>query len=197
MPTTHMKRELLIGCGSNHTKILTTDGVKEWSNLTTLDYNADHKPDVVWDLMRFPYPFETNTFDEIHAYEVLEHTGSQGDYKFFFRQFTELWRILKPDGVLAVTCPSRHSPWAWGDPSHTRVLQKEQLTFLDQSEYAAQVGKSAMSDFRYLYKADFIMIFCNENEDFFRFAIQAVKPSRIESRASPKRSGFVRRYLGF
>jgi len=54
MPTTHMKRELLIGCGSNHTKILTTDGVKEWSNLTTLDYNADHKPDVVWDLMRFP-----------------------------------------------------------------------------------------------------------------------------------------------
>jgi SAM-dependent methyltransferase len=179
-----MKRELLIGCGSKHTKVLTINGTGEWSNLTTLDYNADHKPDVVWDLMQFPYPFEADAFDEIHAYEVLEHTGAQGDYKFFFKQFSELWRILKPGGILAATCPSRHSPWAWGDPSHTRVLQQEHLTFLDQSQYATQVGKTSMSDFRYIYKADFNAVYIKENQDSFAFALQAVKPSRIEIRSN-------------
>ena len=83
-----MKRELLIGCGSSHRKNLTFDGTYEWSNLTTLDYNSDHNPDIVHDLCKFPLPFEDNVFDEIHAYEVLEHTGQQGDYKFFFEQFS-------------------------------------------------------------------------------------------------------------
>ena len=29
-------------------------------------------------------PFGDDAFDEIHAYEVLEHTGRQGDWRFFF-----------------------------------------------------------------------------------------------------------------
>jgi predicted SAM-dependent methyltransferase len=128
-------KQLLIGCGSKHDKRLTSDGTTDWGELITLDYNSDHAPDVVWDLMSLPLPFEDNTFDEIHAYEVLEHTGSQGDYKFFFAQFSEFWRILKNNGKLLVTCPSRHSEWALGDPSHTRILQKEQLVFLDQEQY--------------------------------------------------------------
>ena len=41
------KTELLIGCGSNHFKRLATDGTKGRDNLTTLDYNATHRPDVV------------------------------------------------------------------------------------------------------------------------------------------------------
>lgn len=91
-----MKRELLIGCGSDLRKKLTADGTKEWTCLVTLDYCERHNPDVVWDLNNIPLPFDDNTFDEIHAYEVLEHTGTQGDYKFFFKQFEEFWRLLKP-----------------------------------------------------------------------------------------------------
>ena len=169
-----MKAELLIGCGSAREKRLTVDGTQSWSNLTTLDYNADHKPDVVWDLMDFPLPFNPNTFDEIHAYEVLEHTGAQGDYKFFFAQFSEFWRILKPNGYLFVTCPSRHSVWALGDPSHTRVLQKEMLTFLDQDAYL-QVGKTPISDFRGIYKADFKAMHIVEDEEKFEFVLKANK----------------------
>jgi len=45
------KKELLIGCGSNHTKKMAVDGTPTFDNLTTLDYNADHNPDVYWDLM--------------------------------------------------------------------------------------------------------------------------------------------------
>jgi cyclopropane fatty-acyl-phospholipid synthase-like methyltransferase len=169
------KRELLIGCGSNHEKRLTCDGSQVWENLTTLDYNPDHKPDVVWDLMSVSgLPFESDTFDEIHAYEVLEHTGAQGDYKFFFWQFSDFWRVLKPNGHLLVTCPSRHSVWALGDPSHTRVLQKEMLIFLDQDAYK-EVGKTSISDFRSIYKAHFKHVHVNENQDEFHFVLKAIK----------------------
>ena len=74
-----MKKELLIGCGSDHKKRLTADKTRDWDNLTTLDYNSDHNPNVVWDLMELPLPFKDQEFDEIHANEVLEHLGQQGD----------------------------------------------------------------------------------------------------------------------
>jgi SAM-dependent methyltransferase len=110
---------------------------------------------------------------------VLEHTGAQGDYKFFFAQFSEFWRILKPGGVLIGTCPSRLSPWAWGDPSHTRVIQPEHFIFLDQAQYIAQVGKTAMSDFRWIYQGDFSVVHARDDGQLVQFALRAVKPSRI------------------
>lgn len=171
--------ELLIGCGGNHAKKLALGGRSEWHHLTTLDINPHHHPDLVWDLTQLPLPFEPNSFDEIHAYEVLEHTGAQGDYKFFFAQFAEFWRILKPGGVLIGTCPSRLSPWAWGDPSHTRVIQPEHFIFLDQTQYIAQVGKTAMSDFRWIFKDDFSVVHAKDDGQLLQFALRAVKPSRI------------------
>ena len=173
-------KELLIGCGKKREKLLRLGNNSSWNNLITLDINPDHNPDVLWDLTKTPYPFNNNEFDEIHAYEVLEHTGAQGDYKFFFSQFSEFYRILKPNGMLFASCPSYKSPWAWGDPSHTRVIQSEQLIFLDQTEYTKQVGVTPMSDFRYIYDSDFTIKYLNENNDFIHFAIQAIKPSRLK-----------------
>jgi hypothetical protein len=170
-----MKRELLIGCGSNHKKRMMSDGNIDWSNLTTLDYNEDHKPDVCWDLMHLPLPFNEAEFDELHAYEVLEHLGQQGDYKLFFAQFSEFWRLLKPNGHFLATCPSRNSVWAYGDPSHTRIMQLEQLVFLSQDEYKKQVGKSPMSDFRNIYKADFETVYQEDDGETIRFVLKAIK----------------------
>jgi SAM-dependent methyltransferase len=176
-----MHRELLIGCGSSTKKVLKTNGNSTWYSLTTLDINPDHNPDVVWDLCRFPFPFDDNTFDEIHAYEVLEHTGAQGDYKFFFQQFSEFWRILKPEGLIAASVPKWDSMWAWSDPSHTRVITDGTLVFLDQSEYLTQVGKTAMSDFRHCYTSDFSTEDCKYTEHSFYFLLKAIKPSRFKS----------------
>ena len=174
-----MRKELLIGCGGMRDKRVYTADRAQWEGLVTLDINPDHNPDVVWDLMDMPLPFEDNTFDEIHAYEVLEHTGAQGDYKFFFKQWSEFWRILKPNGAFFATCPQVGTAWALGDPSHTRVVQKENLVFLSQEQYAVQVGKTPMSDFRYLYKADFEPAGVQEVDGIFKFALTAIKPSRI------------------
>jgi predicted SAM-dependent methyltransferase len=172
-------KELLIGCGSSRVKKLHEPDNKNWNNLVTLDNNELHKPDVVWDLTKLPLPFDDNEFTEIHAYEVLEHTGAQGDYKFFFAQFSEFWRILENGGRLVVTCPSWKGEWAWGDPSHTRIIQAATLIFLNQEEYAKQVGVTPMSDFRDIFKADFNVIHCRENHQQLEFVLEAVKPSRI------------------
>ena len=170
------KRELLLGCGANKTKRMSVEADDfGWQNLTTLDINPDHKPGVVWDLTQLPLPFLDNSFDEIHAYEVLEHTGQQGDYRFFFRQFSEFWRMLEPDGYLFATVPAYDSLWAWGDLSHSRIINQGTLSFLSQKIYEQDIGKTSMSDFRYLYKADFQCVFSEVSDDNFRFVLQAIK----------------------
>ena len=173
-----MRRELLVGAGRNHAKRMWLKH-PAWSDLVTLDINPDHKPDVVHDLNVLPLPFADDTFDEIHAYEVLEHIGQQGDWRFFFAQFTEFWRILKPGGVLLGTSPDSASRWAWGDPGHTRVISPEAFTFLVQPQYTAQVGNTPMTDYRFVYRADFDARLLQNDGGQFHYILEAVKPSRV------------------
>lgn len=168
--------ELLLGCGRSREKKLVWGGRAEWSGLVTIDIEPRHNPDIVHDI-NLPLPFPDDSVDEIHAYEVLEHCGRQGDAKFFFEQFSDFWRVLKPNGVILASVPLPTSPWAWGDPSHTRVIPEESLIFLSQPEYE-QV--SPMTDFRTIYKADFNKIFRMTSEHCLFFGLQAVKPSRVK-----------------
>jgi SAM-dependent methyltransferase len=176
---------LLLGSGRFVEKrISLPDGPFEWSNLVTLDMNPNANPDVVWDMDNLPLPFADNVFDEIHAYEVLEHTGRQGDFRFFFAQFADFWRMLKPGGYFMATVPMWDSPWAWGDPSHTRVITDGSLVFLNQQEYVNQIDKptgkqTSMTDFRRWYQADFDCLAGNRTEHQLQFVLQAVKPARL------------------
>jgi SAM-dependent methyltransferase len=184
----HVERDrvnhLLLGAGKFKDKrISAPQGPTEWANLVTVDHNEDTHPDVLWDLERLPLPFQDNVFDEVHAYEILEHTGQQGDFRFFFQQFSDLWRILKPNGYLMATVPMWDSPWAWGDPSHKRVITDGSLVFLNQQEYINQVDgekPSSMTDFRRWYQADFDCVAATRGQHQFQFVLQAIKPSRAK-----------------
>lgn len=194
-------RELLLGCGHRREKLMGPPGKPlEWQNLTTLDSNPNCGADIGCDLdMPYGAEFRANSinsrmdresvidmvdgvflpdiFDEVHAYEVLEHLGSQGDYKTFLWHFSEIHRILKPGGYLFATCPSRYSPWLWGDPGHRRVILPESLVFLSQAEYRKQCDekKSPMSDYRHLYKADFKIVASTDNHVTHMFCLKAIK----------------------
>lgn len=175
--------ELLLGCGASRVKKIHA-GRADWSALVTLDMAETHNPDVVHDISQLPLPFEDGTFDEVHAYEVMEHVGQQGDWRFFFDQWSDLWRILKPDGLFFGTSPHPSSPWAWGDPGHTRVIGPECLVFLHQPAYSAQIGRTPMTDYRAWYRADFDICLAKQDGGSFQYALRAVKPSRIDEKAS-------------
>lgn len=170
-----MRRELLLGAGNSRKKRLWLPDRKEWENLTTLDLDPHCEPDVLWDLNNRPYPFAHEWFTEIHAYEVLEHVGRQGDWRGFFEEFAEYWRILVPGGHLILSCPKWDSPWAWGDPGHTRVISQYTLGFLDQEHIAAEVGVTAMTDYREWWRHSFRLVHASElNEHSMLFALEKV-----------------------
>lgn len=165
-------KELLLGCGKDHRKLMTINDRPKWKDLTTLDFNESVKPDVVHDLCVLPYPFKDDEFDEIHAYEVLEHTGAQGDFRFFFSQWEEFHRILKPGGLFYATVPSWDKVGAFGDPGHTRVINEMSLSFLSQKNYGQE---GPMTDYRWCYKADFSVQVAQHQNGRFLFVLEAVK----------------------
>lgn len=168
-----MTRELLIGAGKSRKKRVRFSEVgPDFGDVTTLDMMGD--VDVTHDLNVLPLPFPDNEFDEIHAYEVLEHCGRQGDWRFFFAQFMEFWRILKPGGYFCATVPMWDSPWAWGDPGHTRIISKDMLGFLDQEHYK-QVGETSCTDYRDVWKGNFEPIGFKESDHQLAFVLRAVK----------------------
>lgn len=149
--------------------------------ITTIDFNPEVGADITWDLQRVPWPVKDGEFYEVHAYEVLEHLGQQGDFLAFFETFEEIYRILKPGGYLRATCPSRKSVWAWGDPGHTRIISPASLVFLDQTKYSAQLDNdkpTSMSDYRVFYDGDFDIISAMDDGETHSFILQAVKPAR-------------------
>jgi hypothetical protein len=187
-------RELLLGCGHKKEKRFALPGMAlNWQNVTTVDMNKECDPDIwgtldcyKWSGMiwrREPnvgakHQWLPDTYDEVHAYEVLEHLGMQGDYNSFFQCFAMIWYVLKPNGYLFATTPSRFSPWLWGDPGHTRAILPQTLIFLDQTQYEAQKGKTSMSDYRFCYKADFKVVHSVDDRETHQFVLQAIKPAR-------------------
>jgi hypothetical protein len=176
-------RELLLGCGRARDKRVLAPGSDiHWKGLTTLDSNSTVGADVVLNLEHHTLvgKFGLDAFDEVHAYEVLEHLGQQGQAESFFHTFEDIWQVLKPDGFLCATVPSRYSPWLWGDPGHTRAILPESLIFLSQSAYAQCEGErpTAMSDYRLMYHGDFVTVRSSDDRVFHRFILQAKKPAR-------------------
>ena len=62
-------------------------------------------PDVATDLSVFPWPFESESADEIYSEHFLEHV------KDFEATLFEIHRILKPNGVLHFKVPHFKSPF--------------------------------------------------------------------------------------
>lgn len=176
------EKTLLLGAGTQHFKYLRSPlGDKEWVGLVTLDHVPGPKIDVVHDLDVHPLPFEDEEFQEIHAYEVLEHLGTQGDWRFFFSEWSEYYRIMKPGGFFCGSVPCHGNPWVWGDPSHRRALPVETFWFLDQAGYEREVGNGPMSDFRHVWKGDFELLKSEVKTGRLFFVLQCIKPSRLKA----------------
>lgn len=78
----------------------------------SVDWNPKVNPDVLWDLNKFPYPFNDNEFDLVYCSHVLEHLNEP------VKVIEEIWRILKLYGKLILIVSHFSSRGAYSNPEH-------------------------------------------------------------------------------
>lgn len=173
-----MKSILILGAGNARNKRLSEscDSFYRYTphaeeTVHTVDIDKQTRPDFVHDLAMMPWPLKRTEYDEIHAYEVLEHFGAQGDFRALFAHFGQLWWTLKEGGKLYASVPAGR--WAWGDPGHTRFITLETLTFLFREEYQKQVGITAMTDYRDYLVGDWELVKYHQDPLGLRFILRA------------------------
>lgn len=182
-----MKRYLLLGCGGARDKRIRFPASEDLGvgspepdfsggELVTLDVDPESGAGIIHDLDVLPYPLGRDSFDEIHAYEVLEHCGQQGDAKFFFGQFREFWRALKPGGYMMLSVPMWDHPIAWAVPDHKRVLPEAAFGFLDAEYEALNAGMAGVGNYRRLRgDMNFKPLVKQETETQLFVVLQAIK----------------------
>ena len=92
--------KLNLGCGN--------DIKKGWINL---DFVNRKGVDIIHDLNILPLPFEDKLFDVVLSQDILEHIN-------FIPIMNEIYRILKPKGILKIRCPHFTSKLNFQDPTH-------------------------------------------------------------------------------
>lgn len=100
---------LNLGCGQNK-----QDGY------VNVDKYPSFRPDVVWDLETFPWPFEDDSAGEIVLHHSLEHMGAT--VEGFLAIMQELYRVSAPAARIVIDVPHPRSDSFAGDPTHVRAI---------------------------------------------------------------------------
>lgn len=79
--------------------------------------------EVIHDIESGKYPFEDNTFDEVLAFSVLEHT------KDIIKQFEEIWRVCKNGAIVSIEVPYYNSPDSFRDPTHKSYFTERTMEY--------------------------------------------------------------------
>lgn len=109
-----MKMGLNLGCGEDYRVECVNVDLAPWI-----------RADVTWDLRVTPWPFASERFSHIVAYDVIEHLPS------FIAFFNEAWRVLIPGGDIEVRTPHYQSEFVALDPTHIRGYHPETFDYLD------------------------------------------------------------------
>ncbi len=137
-------RKLNVGCGLDIRSA--ADG---WVNL---DVAALPGVDVVHDIFTLPWPFKDGEFDALYAAHILEHVphslpGVTKDG--FVAILEEMWRILKPGGLLQIRVPHYLGDYAIHDPTHTRLVHPRNFDYFSpDTEYGRKYGHYTVARFR-------------------------------------------------
>ncbi|UCB53861.1 MAG: hypothetical protein JSW45_07775 [Thiotrichales bacterium] len=107
-----MKDKLDIGCGRAKDPQFTGIDIHDWPGVG-----------VVWDLEKFPWQIENNTFSYNRTIHVVEHINDQAGF------FREIHRLAADNAAVHLETPHFSSRDSWADPTHVRHMS---LFFTDQ-----------------------------------------------------------------
>lgn len=119
--------KLIIGSGP---------GYQKQPDTIALDYIAAFNPDVVRDI-RKGLPFDSEKFDEVECFHVMEHIGPNEDFLFVMQ---EIYRVLKPGGIVAIAVPHFQAPSALNVYEHVRLFDVDSFCNFYDNPYAKEMG---------------------------------------------------------
>jgi hypothetical protein len=172
---TEEKKELVLidlACGDNKY----SDSLGKWIGV---DIVKTDSVDIVHDLMSFPYPFESNSVDELNCSHFVEHipqpckcfNGGSDPWADFFN---ECFRIMKVGARMRITAPYYSSIRATQDYTHRRSISEASFMYLnkgwrDQNKLDHYEIKCDF-DFSYSYAVNYP--WSTRSEEARNFAIQ-------------------------
>ena len=90
-----------------------------------MDSQESCEPDILVDLEELPWPFESNSADEVVLCHVLEHLGETSDV--YLKIIQELYRVSQHSAQISITVPHpRHDDFMI-DPTHVRPILPDQF----------------------------------------------------------------------
>ncbi|KKQ07245.1 MAG: hypothetical protein US19_C0051G0002 [Candidatus Daviesbacteria bacterium GW2011_GWB1_36_5] len=102
-----------LNIGSGLTRI---EGFTNVDRIQCIDDKGNKYTDIICDIEKEQLPFEDNSVSEIACYELLEHIEN------LIFVMNEMWRVLKPEGILKGKVPREGGRGALADPTHKRVF---------------------------------------------------------------------------
>ena len=99
-------------------------GLKYMPGAVNVDVTPAGKPDVVHDLNVRPWPFETSSFHDVYAYDVIEHLED------VMKTVEEIHRVCRPGGILNVIVPHFSSDEAFTDPTHRHYFGSRTFDYM-------------------------------------------------------------------
>ena len=116
-------RSLDLGCGTHpHNPF----GATELHGIDIRNIRNEHMTVKAADLTLGPIPYPANHFDYITAYDFIEHIPRiiyAPKRRFpFIELMNEIWRCLKPGGILVSHTPAYPSAEAFQDPTHVNII---------------------------------------------------------------------------
>lgn len=88
------------------------------------------EPDQVWDLEQTPWPWESDSVDEVVLRHVLEHLGKSSNE--FLSIIKELYRVCRHGAVIHIEVPHPMHEHAYQDPTHVRFIDPGTFTLFSQ-----------------------------------------------------------------
>jgi predicted SAM-dependent methyltransferase len=107
-------------------------GRRKLDGFVNVDKNPSMSPDLVHDV-EVGLPFQDNVFDEVRAHDFLEHIHP--DKVIFVME--EIWRVLRPNGVLDHFTPSTCGLGAFQDPTHRSFWNRNSWFYYCDDAYRA------------------------------------------------------------
>jgi SAM-dependent methyltransferase len=121
-------RKLHLGCGH--------DVKTGWVNLDSARLPG---VDVVHDIEKMPWPFESESFDHISAHQLLEHVE-------YIPVLREAHRILRAGGTFEIDVPHFTSRNNWIDPTHKKTFSIRTFEFFVKD---SRFGRDYYFDFAF------------------------------------------------